>query len=110
MEVSLGGGIVEFVILAQNLGQMWDLPPGTHAGTELPAEVYLLSPRAFNPVQHGGMSLGQSLGAGQQSGRKGMNGWLRSKVLGGHGAVACAASQPQPCVDFVVRSLPSLGC
>lgn len=104
------GGMVEFVIPAQSLGQTWDLSTGAPAGTELPAEVYLLSPREFNPVQCGVMSLGQSLGAGQQSGRRRMNGWLRREVLGGHCTVAGAASWPSPCVDFVVRSLPSLDC
>lgn len=76
--------MVEFVIAAQSLGQTWDLSTGAPAGTELPAEVYLLSPRAFNPVQCGVMSLGQSLGAGQPSGSRRMNGWLRPEVLGGH--------------------------
>lgn len=56
------------------------------------------------------MSLGQSLGAGQPSGRRRMNGWLRPEVLGGHGVMARAASRPPPCVDFAVRSLPFLGC
>ena len=78
------GGIVASVITAQSLGQTWDLPTGTPVRTVLPAKVYLLSPRAFNPVQRGTMSLGQSLGAGQQSGRKRMNSQLRSEALGGH--------------------------
>lgn len=103
------GRMVEFFTPAQSLGQTWALSTGAHAGTELPAEVYLLSPRVFNPVQCGVMSLGQSLGAGQRSGRR-MNGWLRPEVLGGHCAAAGAASWPSPCVDFVVRSLPFLGC
>lgn len=101
---------MEFVIPPQSLGHTWDLPTAAPAGTELPAEVYLLSPRAFNPVPCGVMSVGQSLAAGQPSGIRRMNGRLRHGVLGGHPAVAGAAPQPPPSVDFVVKSLPFLGC
>ena len=59
-------GIVEFVIPAQSLRQTWDLPTGTPAGLELSAEVYLLSPRTFNPVQRGVMSVGQALELGSR--------------------------------------------
>lgn len=51
---------------------------------KLPAKVYLLSPRAFNPAQCGVVSLGQSLRAEQPGGRRRMNGWLKPEVLGGH--------------------------
>lgn len=57
-------GTVEFVIPAQSLKHTWDLNPGAPAESGLPAEVYLLSPRTFNPVQHGVMSVGQALELG----------------------------------------------
>lgn len=66
---------MEFVIPAQSLKQTWDLNPGAPAESGLPAEVYLLlSPRTFNPVQHGVMSVGQALELG--SWRKLKDEWL----------------------------------
>lgn len=56
--------ILDLLIPAQSLGHTWDLPTGTPAETELPAVVYSLSPRAFNPVQCGRDFTGQSHGVG----------------------------------------------
>lgn len=56
--------ILDLLIPAQSLGHTWDLSTGTPAETELPAEVYSLSPRAFSPVQCGRDFTGQSLGVG----------------------------------------------
>lgn len=56
--------ILDLLIPAQTLGHTWDLPTETLAEKELPAEVYLLSPKEFNPVQCGRDFTGQSLGVG----------------------------------------------
>lgn len=58
--------MVVFVIPAQSLRQTLNLPSGAPTGSDLPAEVYLLSPRTFNPVECGVMSLGQALELGSR--------------------------------------------